>query len=122
MKGLDPDLRALQDVRDAVSRAQAAQEIAATWSQEQTDRVCEAMSKAAAAAAHDLARLAVDETGIGRVHYKILKNLFGSEGTWDSIKDERTVGFVSRDERSGVHEVATPVGVVAGIVLSLIHI
>ncbi|MEM9383073.1 MAG: aldehyde dehydrogenase family protein, partial [Planctomycetota bacterium] len=116
MKGLDPDLRALQDVRDAVSRAKAAQEIAASWSQEQTDRVCEAMAQAAASAAHDLARIAVDETGIGRVHYKVLKNLFGSEGVWDSIQDERTVGFVSRDERSGVHEVATPVGVVAGIV------
>jgi acyl-CoA reductase-like NAD-dependent aldehyde dehydrogenase len=116
LKGLDPDLRALQEVRDAVRRAKAAQAIAASWSQEQTDRVCEAMAKAAAAAAHDLARLAVDETGIGRVHYKILKNLFGSEGVWDSIKNERTVGFVSRDERSGVHEVASPVGVVAGIV------
>lgn len=116
MKGIDPDLRALQEVRDAVSRAKAAQEVAASWSQEQTDRVAKAMAEAAAAAAHDLARLAVDETGIGRVHYKILKNLFGSEGVWDSIKDERTVGFVSRDEQSGVHEVATPVGVVAGIV------
>lgn len=116
MKGIDPDLRALQEVRDAVSRAKAAQEIAATWSQDQADHVCAAMAKAAAAAAHDLARLAVDETGIGRVHYKILKNLFGSEGVWDSIKDEQTVGFVSRDERTGLHEVATPVGVVAGIV------
>ncbi|QDV06511.1 Aldehyde-alcohol dehydrogenase [Planctomycetes bacterium Poly30] len=116
MKGLDPDLRALQEVRDAVRRAKEAQTIAASWSQEQTDRVCEAMSKAAAAASHDLARLAVEETGIGRVHYKILKNLFGSEGVWDSIKNERTVGFVSRDERAGVHEVASPVGVVAGIV------
>ncbi len=103
-------------MRDAVRRAKEAQAVAASWSQEQTDRVCEAMSKAAAAAAHDLARLAVEETGIGRVHYKILKNLFGSEGVWDSIKNERTVGFVSRDERTGLHEVATPVGVVAGIV------
>ena len=116
MKGLDPDLRALQEVRDAVSRAKAAQEVAASWTQEQTDRVCAAMAEAAAGAAHDLARLAVDETGIGRVHYKILKNLFGSEGVWDSIRDERTVGFVSRDDRAGLHEVATPVGVVAGIV------
>ena len=78
MKGLDPDLRALQEVRDAVSRAKAAQVVAASWTQEQTDRVCAAMATAAAAAAHDLARLAVDETGIGRVHYKILKNLLCS--------------------------------------------
>lgn len=103
-------------MRDAVARVKAAQAVAASWDQSQTDRVCEAMAKAAAAASHDLARLAVDETGIGRVHYKILKNLFGSEGVWDSIKSERTVGFVSRDEQAGVHEVATPVGIVAGIV------
>jgi acyl-CoA reductase-like NAD-dependent aldehyde dehydrogenase len=74
------------------------------------------MAKAGAAAAYDLARLAVEETGIGRVHYKVLKNLFGSEGVWNSIKDEKTVGIVKRDERSGIVEVASPVGVIAGIV------
>ena len=57
-----------------------------------------------------------EETGIGRVHYKVLKNLFGSEGTWKSIEHEKTVGIVSRDERAGVVEIATPAGVVAGIV------
>ena len=73
------------------------------------------MAEAGARAAGDLARLAVEETGIGRVHYKILKNLFGAEGTWASIRDEKTVGILSRDERTGVVEVATPAGVVAGI-------
>ena len=116
MKGLDPDLRALQEVRDAVASAKAAQEAFAEASQADVDRVCAAMAKAGAAAAHHLARLAVEETGIGRVHYKILKNLFGSEGVWESIKDERTVGIVRRDEARGLLEVATPVGVVAGIV------
>ncbi|MEZ6015326.1 MAG: aldehyde dehydrogenase family protein [Planctomycetota bacterium] len=116
MKGLDPDLRALQEVRDAVASAKAAQKLVSGWSQATTDKVCQAMAEAGARAAADLARLAVDETGIGRVHYKVLKNLFGSEGTWASIKDEKTVGYLSKDERSGVYEVGTPVGVVAGIV------
>ena len=71
---------------------------------------------AGARAALDLGRLAVDETGIGSVHYKVLKNLFASEGTWESVANERTVGFISRDEATGVHEVATPVGVVAGVI------
>jgi acyl-CoA reductase-like NAD-dependent aldehyde dehydrogenase len=113
---LDPDLRALQEVRDYVGRAKRACEEVAGYSQEQIDRVCKAMADAGAAAAYDLARLAVEETGIGRVHYKILKNLLGSEGTWESIRDEKTVGIVSRDERTGITEVATPVGVVAGII------
>jgi acetaldehyde dehydrogenase (acetylating) len=116
VKGLDPDLRSLQEVRDQVARAKAATKTVAGYSQEQIDRVCKAMAEAGARAAYDLARLAVEETGIGRVHYKILKNLLGSEGVWDSIKDERTVGFLKRDEARGLHEVATPVGVVAGIV------
>jgi len=113
---LDPDLRALQEVRDAVARARSACEAVHGWSQEETDRACAAMAKAAAAAAWDLGRLAVEETGIGRVHYKVLKNLFGAEGTWESIKAEKTVGIVSRDERRGVIEVATAAGVIAGIV------
>jgi hypothetical protein len=74
------------------------------------------MAKAAAGAAFDLGRLAVEETGIGRVHYKVLKNLFGAEGTWASIKDEKTVGIVTRDEKQGIVEIATPAGVVACII------
>ena len=116
MKGLDPDLRALQEVRDAVARAKHACEAIHSYDQQQVDRLCEAMARAGSAAAYELARLAVEETGIGRVHYKVLKNLLGSEGVWDSIRDEKTVGIVSNDERSGVIEVATPVGVVAGII------
>lgn len=116
MRDLDPDLRALQEMRDAVRRAKAACQAISSYTQEQTDRLCVAMTQAGVAAAADLARLAVEETGIGRVHYKILKNLFASEGTWDSIKDEKTVGIVSRDERAGLIEVATASGVIAGIV------
>ena len=115
-QGIDPDLRALQDVRDCVARATAACEAIHGWDQKRVDDVCAAMAKAGAAAAYDLARLAVEETGIGRVHYKVLKNLFGSDGVWNSIKDEKTVGIVKRDERSGIVEVASPVGVIAGIV------
>jgi len=113
---LDPDLRALQDMRDCVARSRAACEAVHGYSQAQIDRVCEAMARAAAAAAYDLARLAVEETGIGRVHYKVLKNLFGAEGTWASIKDEKTVGIVRRDEQAGVLEIATASGVVASVI------
>ncbi len=116
MAPLDPDLRALQEVRDYVARARAAADAVRGYSQDEIDRVCEAMTRAAADAAYDLARLAVEETGIGRVHYKVLKNLFGSEGTWASIQDEKTVGIVAKDEDKGVYEVATPAGVVAAIV------
>jgi acetaldehyde dehydrogenase (acetylating) len=113
---LDPDLRALQEVRDFATRAHAACEAIHGYSQARIDELCKAVSDAAARSAYDLAKLAVEETGIGRVHYKILKNLFASEGTWASIKDEKTVGVISRDPRKGLVEVATAVGVVAGII------
>ncbi len=116
MAKLDPDLRSLQEVRDALASAKAAQKSIRHYSQAQIDRVCEAMAHAVRDNAYELARKAVDETGIGRVHYKILKNLFGSMGTWDSIKDEKTVGVIHRDEAKGLIEVATPSGVIAGIV------
>jgi len=116
VQAIDPDLRALQDVRDAVARAKAACAAIHGYDQNRTDALCAAMAKAGAAAAHDLARLAVEETGIGKVHYKVLKNLFGSEGTWASIRLEKTVGILSRDEKTGIVEVGTASGVVAGIV------
>ena len=116
MQQLDPDLRALQEVRDFVSRAHKACEAIHGWSQARVDEVCKALADAAARSAYDLAKLAVEETGIGRVHYKILKNLFAAEGTWASIKDEKTVGIVSRDPRKGLVEVATASGVIAGII------
>ena len=116
MDRLDPDLRSLQEVRDLVERASAAAKAVRQYSQGEIDTLCAAMAQAGAAAAHDLGRIAVEETGIGRIHYKILKNLFGSQGIWESIEKERTVGILSRDERTGVVEVATPVGVVAAII------
>lgn len=116
MKGIDPDLRALQDMRDAVAAAKKASKQLASWSQERVDALCAAMVEAASKAAHDLARMAVEETGIGRVHYKVLKNLFGSEGIWADIKDEKTVGILGTDPKTGVTEVGTPSGVIACIV------
>jgi acyl-CoA reductase-like NAD-dependent aldehyde dehydrogenase len=113
---LDPDLRALQEVRDFVERAKRAHEAVAHYSQAQIDAITRAMAEAAEAASYELGRVAVEETGIGRVHYKVLKNLFGSRGIWESIKGEKSVGIISRDEKTGVLEVATPVGVVAGII------
>jgi acetaldehyde dehydrogenase (acetylating) len=116
VQNLDPDLRSLQEVRDMAERAWRACEAVHGYSQAQIDRVGQAMAEAGARAAYDLARLAVEETGMGRVHYKILKNLLGSEGTWASIAAEKTVGVIARDERLGISEIATPVGVIAGII------
>jgi acetaldehyde dehydrogenase (acetylating) len=113
---LDPDLRSLQEVRDALARAKAAQLAISSYTQNEIDSVCEAVANAVRDAAYNLARSAVEETGMGRLHYKILKNIFASQGTWDSIKDEKTVGVIRSDAARGIREIATPSGVIAGIV------
>ncbi|MEZ6021671.1 MAG: hypothetical protein R3F17_16750 [Planctomycetota bacterium] len=104
MKGLDADLRALQEVRDLVAfGTKAAVKAVAGYGQADVDRLCAAMADAGAKAApRSGARMAVQETGFGRLHYKILKNLFGSEGTWASIQHERTVGVLSSSTRTPV--------------------
>ncbi|HET6204367.1 MAG TPA: aldehyde dehydrogenase family protein [Planctomycetota bacterium] len=113
---MDADLRALQEVRDAVAAGRRAAQALHAFSQERIDAVCEAMVEAGARAALDLAKLAVEETGYGRVDHKVLKNLFGTRVLWESIRDFPTVGIVRRDEKAGLFEVAAPQGVVAAIV------
>jgi len=73
------DLASIQEARDLLERAYEAQRAFAKVSQEQVDRVVTAMARAASAAAEALARLAVDETGMGVYEDKIRKNKFGSD-------------------------------------------
>ena len=74
----DSDLRAVQQVRDLIRAAVAAQQRWATFSQGQIDAVIDAMATAATQAAEQLARMAVEETGFGNVPDKIKKNKFSS--------------------------------------------
>ncbi len=112
----DSDLRAVQQVRDLIRAAVAAQQRWATFSQGQIDAVIDAMATAATQAAEQLARMAVEETGFGNVPDKIKKNKFSSEDVYRAIRPMRTVGILREDREKGVIEVAEPVGVVAAII------
>ncbi|HKE01160.1 MAG TPA: aldehyde dehydrogenase family protein [Planctomycetota bacterium] len=116
MADLDRDLLAIQEVRTLLRRAHEAQQAFERFDQASVDRVTKAMVEAGARAAEPLAKLAVEETGYGRVDSKTLKNLFATEVLWESIRDLKTVGIVRRDEANGVYEVAAPYGVVASII------
>lgn len=116
MANLDRDLAAVQEVRDLLRRASAAQKEFAQFDQEKVDRITKAMVEAGARAAESLAKLAVQETGYGRAESKTLKNLFATEVLWESIRDLRTCGIVRRDDDAGIWEVAVPYGIVASIV------
>ncbi len=113
---MDSDLVALQGVRDAVKAAHQAQKAYAKFTQEQVDRVCEAMVEAGWRDSRYLAELAVEETGMGRADSKHLKNFVGLRLTWDNIKSLKTCGIVKRDDDRRIYELVDPFGVVAAIV------
>src|SRR3990167_5252262 len=107
------DLASIQEARDLLERAHEAQRAFAKASQDQVDRVVTAMAHAASAAAEPLARLAVDETGMGVYEDKIRKNTFGSEDVLRYILPLKTVGIIREVEELKVKELAVPMGVVA---------
>jgi acetaldehyde dehydrogenase (acetylating) len=113
---VDKDLVSVQQARDLVEAAHRAQVQLARFDQGKIDRICEAMAKAALREAARLGAMAVEETGFGVAADKEVKNRFASEDVWNYFKGLRTVGVVS--ESKDVVEIASPRGVVAGIIPS----
>ena len=113
---MDADLTSIQEARDLVRRAEGAQRAFATADQATVDRVVTAMARAASANAERLARLAVDESGMGIYEHKILKNRFASDLVLEYILPLRTVGVIREDAARGLKELAVPMGVVAAII------
>ena len=111
----DYDLQSLQEMRKAVSRAKEAQVKYQQFSQEQVDRIVKHVAEAAYRQSEYLARLAVEETKMGIVEHKKIKNDLGSMGVYESIKDEKTVGVIRDDYAKKMTEIAYPFGVIAGI-------
>ncbi|HEX8174448.1 MAG TPA: aldehyde dehydrogenase family protein [Pyrinomonadaceae bacterium] len=113
---VDKDLVSVQQARDLVEAAHRAQVEMARFDQAKIDRICEAMARAALREAARLGAMAVEETGYGIPADKETKNRFASENVWNYFKGLRTVGVVS--ESKDVVEIASPRGVVAGIIPS----
>ena len=113
---VDKDLVSVQQARDLVEAAHRAQVELARFDQGQIDRICEAMAKAALREAARLGALATEETGFGVPADKQEKNRFAAEDVWNYFKNLRTVGVVN--ESKDVVEIASPRGVVAGIIPS----
>ncbi|HEX8634798.1 MAG TPA: aldehyde dehydrogenase family protein [Pyrinomonadaceae bacterium] len=113
---VDKDLVSVQQARDAVEAAHRAQTELARFDQARIDRICEAMAQAALRDAARLGAMAVEETGFGVADDKREKNRFASEDVWNAFRNLRTVGVVS--ESKDVVEIASPRGVVCGIIPS----
>lgn len=114
----DKDLASIAEARALARRAKDAQASLAEFSQEQIDRIVEAMATAVAPHAEALARLAVEETTFGVVADKIQKNLFASQRVFEFIRPMKTVGVVNRIDDRKIIEIAEPFGVVAAVIPS----
>ena len=99
-----------------IDRVVAAQKEFATFSQEQVDKIFKAAATAADKARIPLAKMAREETGMGVVEDKIIKNHFASEYIYNKHKNTKTCGIIEEDKANGIKVVAEPLGVLAGIV------
>ena len=99
-----------------VSKVKDAQRIYATYTQEQVDKIFRAAAIAAAQNRIPLSKMAVEETGMGVMEDKVIKNQFASEYIYNQYKDTKTCGVLSDDDAFGFRQVAEPIGLIAGII------
>jgi acetaldehyde dehydrogenase/alcohol dehydrogenase len=99
----------MQDVREAQKRF-------ATYTQERVDEIFRQAAMAANDSRIKLAKMAVEETGMGIVEDKVIKNHFASEYIYNKYKDEKTCGVIERDNSFGITKIAEPIGVIAAVV------
>ena len=101
---------------DKIARVRAAQAKYATYTQEQVDKIFFAAAMAANKARIPLAKMTVEETGMGVVEDKVIKNHFASEYIYNTYKDVKTCGVLESDPGFGITKIAEPVGLVAAII------
>lgn len=103
-------------VEEMIDAALGAQAAFSTWSEDRIDKLTFEIASAVEAEADTLAQMAVEETGMGNLADKALKNRFASLGVWHSFHGKPGAGVVARQRMEGVTDVASPVGVIFGIV------
>ena len=118
MENMDYDLRSVQEVRDMARLGQIATQQIATYTEEQIDRILVNMVRVAEEHAVELAQMAVEETGFGKVADKTFKNHLASTLLYEEIKNMKTSGIIREDTVNQVLEIAEPVGLLMGIVPS----
>lgn len=118
METLDYDLQTVQEARNLARQAQKAEDVFCKFTNEQVDRILQNMVRVAEENAAKLARMAVEETGFGKVEDKIVKNQVASRDVYNYIKDMKTIGVIHEDTVNRITEIGEPVGVVLGIIPS----
>ncbi len=106
----------VDELNRLIERVSKAQEVYSTYTQEQVDAIFKAASTAANKMRIPLAKMAVQDTGMGVVEDKIIKNHYASEYIYNKHKNVKTCGIISEDKTNGIKTFAEPLGVIAGII------
>ena len=101
---------------EILDRAQLASAEFHQYDQEQTDRIVEAVFKAGFSNRVKLAKMAHEETGMGVWEHKVIKNVLGTQLVYESIRNEKTVGVISSDPKTGITEIAQPLGPILAVI------
>ncbi|MBE6573620.1 MAG: bifunctional acetaldehyde-CoA/alcohol dehydrogenase [Ruminococcaceae bacterium] len=103
-------------IKELTERVRKAQNIFSTYTQTEVDKIFHHAAKAACRERIRLARLAVEETGMGIPEDKVIKNHYASEYIYNSYKDTATCGVIEEDRIAGISKIAEPIGVIAALV------
>ena len=106
----------VETLEATIASVREAQKKFATYTQEQVDKIFFAAAVAANKARIPLAKLAVEETGMGIVEYKVIKNHFASEYIYNAYKNTKTCGVIEEDKAGGMMKIAEPIGVIAAVI------
>jgi len=106
----------VEKLEEAIARTKEAQKIFATYTQEQVDKIFLAAASAANKARIPLAKMAVEETGMGVIEDKVIKNNYASEYIYNAYKNTKTCGVIEEDKAFGIKKIAEPIGVIAAVI------
>ncbi len=106
----------VEALENALVGVRSAQRIYSTYTQEQVDRIFLAAASAANKARIPLAKMAVEETGMGIVEDKVIKNNYASEHIYNAYRNVKTCGVIEEDKSYGMKKIAEPVGVIAAVI------
>ena len=116
MKKIYPVIDSAEALEIALERVRAAQKKFAEYSQSQVDSIFKAAAAAADRKRIPLARLAVEETGMGVVEDKVIKNHYAAEYIYNAYRDTKTCGVIEEDKQYGITQIAEPIGVIAAVI------
>lgn len=106
----------VDSLQEAFDRVRKAQKEFSKYTQEQVDKIFKAAAIAANQARIPLAKMAVEETGMGVIEDKVIKNNYAAEYVYNKYKNVRTCGVLEEDKNFGIKKIAEPVGVIAAVI------